>query len=258
MFDENAPYRLSPSSAGDAAREMVRLGSELIDGVTLGPGDWVVEPLPRAESHNDQCLPGALVLSAGEDLRVGSLTCELPKSVQQHGQAFLTYNIREQKPGKRIPERSGIEQFPHLRRDVVSNVSSGIGDFADDLRSPVDDRDQILEIVTAGDVAASSAVKRYQLGRNEIRRGDQPNAGASDVDGSRCHYRWRVPAVREPQDAPLRRHDINDQSTMVPSAVDLHIGRQTKGTQLLEDGCVLAVAAEFRRGINVMSRPDSA
>ena len=46
VVDENTLYRLSPSS-GDATREMVRLGSELIAGVTLGPGDWIVEPLPR-------------------------------------------------------------------------------------------------------------------------------------------------------------------------------------------------------------------
>jgi hypothetical protein len=26
---------------------MVRLGSELIEGVTLGSGDWVIEPLSR-------------------------------------------------------------------------------------------------------------------------------------------------------------------------------------------------------------------
>jgi hypothetical protein len=45
VVDENALYRLSRSDAGDAAGGMVRLGSELIDGVTLAPGDWVVEPL---------------------------------------------------------------------------------------------------------------------------------------------------------------------------------------------------------------------
>jgi hypothetical protein len=41
VVDENTLYRLS-SSAGDE----VRLGSELIDGIELQPGDWVVEPLP--------------------------------------------------------------------------------------------------------------------------------------------------------------------------------------------------------------------
>jgi hypothetical protein len=30
---------------------MVRVGSELIDGVTLAPGNWVVEPLPRADAR---------------------------------------------------------------------------------------------------------------------------------------------------------------------------------------------------------------
>lgn len=39
--DENHLYRLR-----GAGGEQVRLGSELIAGVTLAPGDWVVEPLP--------------------------------------------------------------------------------------------------------------------------------------------------------------------------------------------------------------------
>jgi hypothetical protein len=47
VVDENALYRLSPAAAGDSTGDMVRLGSELIAGVTLGPGDRVVEPMPR-------------------------------------------------------------------------------------------------------------------------------------------------------------------------------------------------------------------
>jgi hypothetical protein len=44
--DENALYRLS--RAGDSAGDLVRLGSELIAGVTLAPGDWTIEPLSTA------------------------------------------------------------------------------------------------------------------------------------------------------------------------------------------------------------------
>ena len=45
IVDENTLYRVA--RAGDASREMVRLGSELIEGVTLASGDWVIEPLLR-------------------------------------------------------------------------------------------------------------------------------------------------------------------------------------------------------------------
>jgi hypothetical protein len=41
VVSENALYRLRP--ADSASREMVRLGSELIEGVELAAGDWVVE-----------------------------------------------------------------------------------------------------------------------------------------------------------------------------------------------------------------------
>jgi hypothetical protein len=49
IVDENTLYRLSPG--GDPSHEMVRLGSELIDGVTLSPGDWIIEPLSTLAPH---------------------------------------------------------------------------------------------------------------------------------------------------------------------------------------------------------------
>jgi hypothetical protein len=44
VVHENALYRLSSASGS-----MVRLGSELIAGVTLAPGDWLIEPMPPAD-----------------------------------------------------------------------------------------------------------------------------------------------------------------------------------------------------------------
>ena len=49
IVDENTLYRLS--TGGDASRAMVRLGSELIEGVTLPSGEWVIEPLSKPGSH---------------------------------------------------------------------------------------------------------------------------------------------------------------------------------------------------------------
>ena len=45
VVDENTLYRVAP--ADDGSRAIVRLGSELIAGVTLTSGDWIVEPLTR-------------------------------------------------------------------------------------------------------------------------------------------------------------------------------------------------------------------
>jgi hypothetical protein len=42
VVEENALYRVAP--AGEPARAVVRLGSELIQGVELVPGDWTIEP----------------------------------------------------------------------------------------------------------------------------------------------------------------------------------------------------------------------
>jgi hypothetical protein len=53
VVDENTLYRVrsgtaAASAGADPARDMVRLGSELIEGITLRAGDWIVEPLDRA------------------------------------------------------------------------------------------------------------------------------------------------------------------------------------------------------------------
>ena len=42
VVEENALYRVAP--AGEPSRAVVRLGSELIQGVGLAPGDWTIEP----------------------------------------------------------------------------------------------------------------------------------------------------------------------------------------------------------------------
>lgn len=43
VVDENTLYRLARD--GDTAPALVQIGAELIAGVTLAPGDWVIEPL---------------------------------------------------------------------------------------------------------------------------------------------------------------------------------------------------------------------
>jgi hypothetical protein len=50
IVDENTLYRVSP--AGGASPERVRLGSELIEGITLESGDWVIEPLARGTGQS--------------------------------------------------------------------------------------------------------------------------------------------------------------------------------------------------------------
>jgi hypothetical protein len=49
IVDENTLYRVA--RGGDASREMVRLGSELIEGITLASGDWVIEPLSSSDAR---------------------------------------------------------------------------------------------------------------------------------------------------------------------------------------------------------------
>jgi hypothetical protein len=56
VVDENTLYRIRPAAAGasgasaSASADTVRLGSELIAGITLRAGEWIVEPFDRAAS----------------------------------------------------------------------------------------------------------------------------------------------------------------------------------------------------------------
>jgi hypothetical protein len=53
VVDDNALYRLRPAAAGAggaAGAAVVRLGSELIAGIPLRAGDWIVEPLDAADT----------------------------------------------------------------------------------------------------------------------------------------------------------------------------------------------------------------
>jgi hypothetical protein len=45
VVDENTLYRLQRPR--ETARPLVRLGSELIAGVDLAPGEWMVEPVGK-------------------------------------------------------------------------------------------------------------------------------------------------------------------------------------------------------------------
>ncbi|MEO5822304.1 MAG: hypothetical protein ABIT71_17495 [Vicinamibacteraceae bacterium] len=47
VVDENTLYRVRPAAGGRAGTERVRLGSELIAGIPLAAGDWIVEPFER-------------------------------------------------------------------------------------------------------------------------------------------------------------------------------------------------------------------
>jgi hypothetical protein len=48
VVDENTLYNLSRQ--GDPSRDMVRLGSELVAGVTMMSGEWTIEPAPAAST----------------------------------------------------------------------------------------------------------------------------------------------------------------------------------------------------------------
>jgi hypothetical protein len=57
VVDENTLYRVHPAAAGagagasaTASGDIVRLGSELIAGIPLRPGEWIIEPFDRAAS----------------------------------------------------------------------------------------------------------------------------------------------------------------------------------------------------------------
>jgi hypothetical protein len=52
VVDDNTPYRVSPD--GNVSQGQVWLGSELIAGVVLASGDWVIEPLSPSDARKKE------------------------------------------------------------------------------------------------------------------------------------------------------------------------------------------------------------
>ena len=74
------------------------------------------------------------------------------------------------------------------------------GDIADDLRTPIDHGDDVLEIMARDDVIAAASMERVQLRRDEQRRRDDSYVVSGDVErlgGLDC---GRVPPVAEAKD----------------------------------------------------------
>ncbi len=60
------------------------------------------------------------------------------ESLSEKGLASLTGGIRQQESRKRLEELSRVDETPHFRCDVASDVCQCIADFVDDFRAAVD------------------------------------------------------------------------------------------------------------------------
>ena len=84
----------------------------------------------------------------------------------------LTGRIREEEASKRLGEVPIVEQRPDLGADVCAHVVRRGGDIIHNLRTAIDDGDDVLEVMARDDVIATASVKRLQLGGDEQSRRD--------------------------------------------------------------------------------------
>lgn len=79
----------------------------------------------------------------------------------------LTGRIREEEVSQRLDEVPIVEQRPDLGANVCPHVVRRAGDITHNLRTAIDDRDDVLEVMAHNDVIGTASVKRLQLGGNE-------------------------------------------------------------------------------------------
>ena len=117
----------------------------------------------------------------------------------------LTGRIREKEASKRFDEVPIVEQRPDLGADVRAHVVHRGGDIIDNLRTAIDDGDDVLEVMARDNVVAAASVKRLQLGGDEQSRRNDSHVVTGDVERLRRFDRGRVPPVAEAEHSGVRR-----------------------------------------------------
>lgn len=112
--------------------------------------------------------------------------------------------------GERVEKGVVGQELPECLRKEALQLVRRCPDFRNDLPPAVQDCDEVLHVVTGHIIAVPAAFEGLDLGRQEIRRGDQPNGQVA------LQEHWggvfdggQVPAVGEPQYLFLGRHDID-------------------------------------------------
>ena len=75
----------------------------------------------------------------------------------------LTCRIGEKEAGKGLGEVPIVEQCPDLGANVCTHVVRRSGDITHNLRTAIDDRDDVLEVVARDDIITTASVKPLQF-----------------------------------------------------------------------------------------------
>ncbi len=105
----------------------------------------------------------------------------------------LTGRIRKEEASKRLSEVPTVEQRQDLAADVRAHVARRSGDIIRDLRTAIDDDDDVLKVMARDDVIATASVERLQLGGDEQGRRDDSYVVSGDVKRLGRLDRGRIP-----------------------------------------------------------------
>lgn len=113
-------------------------------------------------------------------------------------------------PVNRFQKARLIEQGRNLTRQERNEIIGSIPDFVNDLGSAVNERDDVLEIVTAEMVAAPTPVPGLQLRRNQVGRRDRAYLLARWQRESLCMVERRpLPSVLKAEDRRVTWHQVD-------------------------------------------------
>src|SRR6266851_2931960 len=120
--------------------------------------------------------------------------------------------------------RQGVNEFPVVEQpadflaDVAAEFARGIRDLLHNRGTTVKDSYDVFEVTAGVEVAFPSSAECLQFCPDEIRSGYDPQLKPVDRDYGGSFNCRLVPAVREPKDGLVCRHDVKFHVVDQPSA----------------------------------------
>jgi hypothetical protein len=132
--------------------------------------------------------------------------------------SILTGSIWQQEARQRLDEVGMRQQVADLSGDKGADVVRSTRHFLDKLRSPIDDRDDVLEVVTGDDVAGSPSMECLKLRGDEQHGRHDAGIVAGDAYCPRRRHGRGIPPIGESQHAFAGGQHVDDRGAVAPAA----------------------------------------
>src|SRR5690348_12755112 len=109
--------------------------------------------------------------------------------------------------GQSVHEFRVVEQPANLSADVAPQVAGRVRDLVDDSGTTVKDHYDVFEVAARIEVSVPSSAECLQFSSDKVRSGYDPQLKSVERDDGGSFNGRLEPAVREPKDGFVCRHD---------------------------------------------------